>query len=92
MVMIKPTNTKLTEQDICRHEPKCEWNEWFYVTVPNHKTFSKAAKWLRDERNYKLVSAYSVRDGDKHTGAFRFKFLCEQEAMWFALRWSCGSH
>ena len=79
---------KLTQEDICRHLPHCECKEALYFTVPNYGTFVEASAWLRDERKYKFVSVYGVRDGEKWTGEFTFKFLCEQEYMWFKLRWA----
>lgn len=78
---------KLTSEDICRHAPKCECKEYLCVTVPDYVTYVKAYNWLRDERKYTLISAEGVFEGKSHTGAFRFKFLCEQECVLFALRW-----
>lgn len=75
-------------EDICRHEPKCECTEWMYVTVPNFRILRNACNWLREERKYTLISTEGVYDGLYHTGEYRFKFLCEQEYMWFKLRWS----
>lgn len=84
---------KLDWSDICRHEPRCECKEWLCHTVPNYGTYCQATHWLREERKYKLVytsgETYDDNVGGKiHTGRFTFKFLCEQEYMWFKLRWS----
>jgi hypothetical protein len=84
---------KLEWEDICRHEHRCEGNKWFYHTVPDYHTYSKATHWLL-ERGCKLISTegekeeYSESEGWRYTGRYTFKFLCEQEYMWFKLRWS----
>lgn len=79
---------RLTTEDICRHESKCECREWMYVTVPDYKTYHQASSWLRDERKYKLISVDGVFNNGYHTGQFKFKFLCEIEFVLFALKWS----
>lgn len=79
---------KLTMDDICRHEPKCECKEWLYATVPDYRTYHHAVHWLRSERQYKFIPVEGVFEGGRHTGAYTFKFLCEQEYNWFVLRWS----
>ena len=90
MVQIEMAMTvKLTREDFCRHEPKCECKEWMYVTVPDYRTYHKAYDWLKHERKFKFIPAEGVyEEGTRHTGAFRFRFLCEQEYLWFKLRWS----
>jgi hypothetical protein len=35
-----------------------------------------------------LICVNGVYEGPRLTGAFRFKFLCQQEYIWFMLRWS----
>lgn len=79
---------KLSWEDICRHEPKCECKVWLYVTVPDYRTYRNAFKWLRHERQFTVIYTEGVMYNDKHTGAYRFKFLCEQEYILFLLRWS----
>jgi hypothetical protein len=86
---------KLEWSDICRHEHRCEGascNNWLYHTVPSYSVYVKAYRWLR-ERGCKLISAEREEEivaGDqwRYTGRYTFKFLCEQEYMWFKLRWS----
>ena len=78
----------LTVDDICLHTPQCECMEWMYVTVPDYNTYYKASSWLRDIRKYKLICVDGEYEGPRLTGAFRFKFLCQQECIWFILRWS----
>lgn len=83
---------KLEWPDVCRHEHRCEGNKWFYHTVPNYRVYVQAFTWLREERDYKLISVQGETEehseGFRHTGRFTFKFICEQEYMWFVLRWS----
>ena len=83
---------KLKREEICRHEHKCEGGRLFYHTVPNYGTYSQASKWLREERGYKFISVEGETEehsaGWRYTGRYTFKFLCEQEYMWFKLRWS----
>jgi hypothetical protein len=87
--------TKLGWEDICRHEHRCEGKQFFFHTVPDYHTYCQATHWLRVERGYKFICAaaeisekeYPERGGKIHTGRFIFKFLCEQEYMWFKLRW-----
>lgn len=83
---------KLKREDICQHENKCEGNELLYHTVPDYRVYVQAYKWLR-ERGCKVISAEREREhvaGDqwRYTGRYTFKFLCEQECMWFKLRWT----
>lgn len=75
-------------EDICRHENKCECSEWLYVTVPDYRTYLKGYDWLRHERKSKLIFVEGVKNDDTYTGAYRFKFLCEQEHLLFLLRWT----
>ena len=84
--------TKLEWSDICRHEHRCEGNKWFYHTVPAYSTYQHATRWLHN-RGYKLISVegekkYHNETEYQYTGRYTFKFLCEQEYMWFKLRWS----
>jgi len=83
---------KIEWSDICRHECRCDFKQFFYHTIPDYGTYCQATHWLR-ERGCKLISTegekYVKKDGNTvHTGRFIFKFLCEQEYMWFKLRWS----
>jgi hypothetical protein len=85
--------TKLGWEDICRHEHRCEGGKMFYHTVPDYRTYSKAMTWLREEREYKFICTeaegqVSYNGNMIYTGRYTFKFLCEQEYMWFKLRWS----
>jgi hypothetical protein len=84
---------KLEWTDICRHEPRCECNHWLLHTVPNYRVYVQAYKWLQDERGYKFICAegegYDNDDGNRiYSGRYTFKFLCEQEYIWFKLRWT----
>jgi len=83
---------KLEWPDICRHEPRCQCNDWLTHTVPNYRVYVQAYTWLLEERGYKFICA----EGEGHdnyagnrmyTGRYTFKFLCEQEYIWFKLRW-----
>lgn len=79
----------ITREEICQHTPPCKGKQWFEVTVPNYRTYHKAFHWLRSERNYPLISAQGVMNKQgQYTGEYTFKFLCEQEYIWFALRWA----
>ena len=82
---------KLEWTDICRHEPRCQCNDWLTHTVPNYRIYVQAYTWLREDRDYKLIRAESETEehseGWRYTGRYTFKFLCEQEYMWFKLRW-----
>ena len=81
---------KLTCEDICHHKPHCDYEKgWMQITLPNYSTYSKASAWLRNERKYKLISVAGEFDpGRRFTGRYTFRFLCEQECILFALRWS----
>lgn len=84
---------KIEWSDICRHEPKCEGKQLLYHTVPDYRTYQRATHWLRNERDYKLISVagegYVDKDGNRaYTGRYTFKFLCEQEYILFVLRWA----
>ena len=77
-----------TIDDICHHSLPCDCKEWMYATVPDYYTYIKASKWLRDIRNHTFISVDGVFKDGGHTGAYRFKFLCKQEYVWFMLRWT----
>jgi hypothetical protein len=83
---------KLEWSDICRHECRCECKNFFYHTVPNYSTYCQATHWLR-EHGCKLISVFGekIEPGEglpwRYSGRYTFKFLCEQEYMWFKLRW-----
>ena len=81
---------KLSWQDVCQHEPHCVPKSWMKATVPDYKTYYEAHRWLREERNMKVipVEAEVINPGHRYTGRYIFKFLCEQEYVWFVLKWS----
>ena len=81
---------KLTCEDICHHKPHCDYEKgWLNVMVPDYSTYFKAFHWLREIRQQKCiyVNGVSIEPG-KYTGEYRFQFLCEQECILFALKWS----
>lgn len=77
----------ITWEDICHHTPHCRVSKWIDITVPNHRTYHQAFNWLYHERKVRGVKVSGVYVNDKHTGEYCFSFLCEQEALIFALQW-----
>ena len=81
--MVMTETTTLTQEDFCHHKPHCKRNKWMYATVPDYQTYFEAHHWLHKERKYPLIFVEGGK-GD----SYRFKFLCEQEYILFALRWT----
>ena len=77
----------ITWEDICHHTPHCTVSKWIEIIVPNHRIYHQAFNWLFYERKQRAVKVSGVYVNDKHTGEYRFSFLCEQEALIFALQW-----
>ncbi len=80
--------TIITWEDICQHTPRCRVSKWIEITVPNYRIYHQAFWWLSLERKQKFMKVSGVFVNDMHTGEYRFSFLCEQEAMLFALVWT----
>jgi len=80
---------ELCNSDMCHHNPPCNFTgEWMEFTVPDYRTYTHAIRWLREERNFKVIPVDGVIKDGKHTCQFTFRFLCEAEFFWFVLRWS----
>jgi hypothetical protein len=63
----------------------------FHHTVPSSNVCIQASKWLLEERGYKFVIEAETEgrgNSSRYTGRYTFKFLCEQEYMWFLMRWA----